>query len=164
VPPTTCLTSVRSSPCHVAPWKIWAYPPRWRSWWPGRQRIFVYLLGARRAQVTRGSSGAALRQKVGAEAQVTRAGCWSPSDTWRPRSCPELRGQMVASELPSAGRQQPLSWFEACTWGTQSLRYRQQIFGNEGSTNFYKDIDTKHEKFIRVVWLRTCYLENKHQW
>jgi hypothetical protein len=33
--------------------------------------IFVYLLAAHRAQVTRSSAGAALRQKVGAGAQVT---------------------------------------------------------------------------------------------
>jgi hypothetical protein len=42
--------------------------------------------------VTRGSSGAALCQKVGAGAQVTHGGpgaAPSRGGTWRPRSCPE---------------------------------------------------------------------------
>jgi hypothetical protein len=54
--------------------------------------IFVYLLAARRSHVTRGSSGAALRQKVGAGAQVTRGSpraAPSRGGTWRPWSCPE---------------------------------------------------------------------------
>jgi hypothetical protein len=54
--------------------------------------IFVYLLAAHRSHVTCGSFGAALRQKVGAGAQVT---CGSPraapsrGGMWRPWSCPE---------------------------------------------------------------------------
>jgi hypothetical protein len=86
-PTAACLTSVWSSHYHVMPCKIWTYPPRWRSWWSGRQRIFVYLLVARRAQVTRGSS--AMRQTVGAEAQVTRGGLGaipSRGGTWWPRA------------------------------------------------------------------------------
>jgi hypothetical protein len=55
--------------------------------------------------VTRGSSGAALRQKVGAEAQVTRGGPGatpSRGGTWWPRSCPEPREHVAAPELSQA--------------------------------------------------------------
>jgi hypothetical protein len=68
--------------------------------------IFVYLLVARRAQVTRDSSGAALHQKVGAEAQVIRDGPRAAPSRERE---PEPRGHMATSELPSAGRREPLS-------------------------------------------------------
>jgi hypothetical protein len=49
-------------------------------------------IAARRAQVTRGSSRTALRQKVGAGDQVTRGGPGaipSRGGTWRPPSCLE---------------------------------------------------------------------------
>jgi hypothetical protein len=73
--------------------------------------------------------------------ELPRAESESPSrgDMWRPRSCPEPRagaramgthgspgvapswewepeprGHMAASELPSTGRREPLSWLEAC--------------------------------------------------
>jgi hypothetical protein len=64
------------------------------------------LLLARRVQVTRGSSGAALCQKVGAGAQVTHGGPGAaPSHwgTWQPRCYPEPRGHVAAPELPRAG-------------------------------------------------------------
>jgi hypothetical protein len=75
--------------------------------------------------VTRGSPGAALRQKVDAGVQVTRGGpgaVLSHGGTWRPRSCPEPRGHPATSELPLAGRREPLSWLRACTRGYPVLR------------------------------------------
>jgi hypothetical protein len=66
--------------------------------------------------VTRGSSGAALRQKVGVGAQVTR-GAPKPPRAVRarggpgatPSQEPEPWGHMAVSELPLAGRREPLS-------------------------------------------------------
>jgi hypothetical protein len=74
--------------------------------------MFVYLLVARRAQVTRGSSGAAMCQKVGAGTQVTCGGLGAAPSRKRE---PKPRGHMAASELPLAGRRESLSWLEACT-------------------------------------------------
>jgi hypothetical protein len=67
-----------------------------------RGYLFICLQPAELILETRGSSGAALSQKVGAGAQVTRGGLGAALGRE-----PEPRGHAAALELPRAGRREP---------------------------------------------------------
>jgi hypothetical protein len=70
-----------------------------------RGYLFNCLQLAESVLGTRGSSEAALSQKVGVEAQVTRSGPGAA-----PRRELEPRGYVAASELPRVGRREPEPW------------------------------------------------------
>jgi hypothetical protein len=72
--------------------------------------------------VTRDSSGAALRQKVGVGAQVTRGGPGAAPSRERE---PEPRGHLAASELPLAGRREPLCCLD--------LKFVRGVPGRQGT-------------------------------